>query len=119
MTEIEECAGQIVRIREDCDKLVAGLSETQFNWQPAASGWSIGQCLEHLNRVGEFYEPHLERCITQAHSRGLRSDGPFHYGWFGRYFVRMSEPPPKSRFPAPARFVPQSHVPMESTVRGF
>ena len=28
---------------------------------PSYGGWSIAQCLEHLNRYGKYYLPHIKK----------------------------------------------------------
>jgi hypothetical protein len=41
---------------EEARKLMAGLDQRQFNWQPReGKGWSILQCVEHLTVANELY----------------------------------------------------------------
>jgi hypothetical protein len=59
--------------------------------KPSASGgWSIAQCLEHLNRYGNFYLPAINRALS------LKSGDPanptFTGTWMGSYFTRMMQP---------------------------
>ncbi|HTH54453.1 MAG TPA: DinB family protein [Cyclobacteriaceae bacterium] len=54
--------------------------------QPAINGgWSIAQCLEHLNRYGNYYLPEIKK--------GLEKDGSyndeFKSTWLGNYFIKM------------------------------
>lgn len=58
--------------------------------RPAAGGgWSIAQCLEHLNRYGLYYIPRIHQALQQAaHQQG----GTFTSGWLGRYFTRRMSP---------------------------
>jgi len=56
----------------------------------ATGGWSIAQCLEHLNRYGNFYLPAITRAMEK---RKGRPDTPTFTGtWFGNYFTRMMQP---------------------------
>jgi len=56
----------------------------------AIGGWSIAQCLEHLNRYGHFYLPAITRALDR---RVGRPDAPMFTGtWFGNYFTRMMQP---------------------------
>jgi hypothetical protein len=56
----------------------------------ATGGWSIAQCLEHLNRYGHFYLPAITRALDR---RAGRPDTPVFTGtWFGNYFTRMMQP---------------------------
>ncbi|MBT1708871.1 DinB family protein [Fulvivirgaceae bacterium PWU5] len=53
-------------------------------------GWSIAQCLEHLNRYGHFYLPAIDRAL-QRHDG--QPDAPtFTSTWLGSYFTRMMQP---------------------------
>ena len=94
------------RLSMDADRLVAPLSETQFNWQPAPGAWSVAECLEHLNVTARLYLPRLDEGIADAIRRGLYADGPFAYNWIGRLAVRTMEPPARLRLRAPATFQP-------------
>ncbi|MBS1665506.1 MAG: DinB family protein [Bacteroidetes bacterium] len=59
--------------------------------RPAADGgWSIAQCLEHLNRYGDYYLPLIGRGI--AIQRQLVKGGKFKSGFIGAYFTRMMNP---------------------------
>ncbi|WP_118951793.1 DinB family protein [Taibaiella helva] len=73
--------------------------------QPAPDGgWSIAQCLEHLNSYGRYYLPEIEKGLSRA--RPVTAD-TFTSTWLGNYFTRMMEPgakkykAPKDHRPAP------------------
>jgi len=56
----------------------------------ATGGWSIAQCLEHLNRYGNFYLPAITQAMKKRHGK---PDAPMFTGtWFGSYFTRMMQP---------------------------
>lgn len=55
----------------------------------ASGGWSILQCLDHLNSYGLYYLPRIESALGKS----LRSDGEFYKsGWLGDYFTRIMAP---------------------------
>jgi len=57
--------------------------------QPAINGgWSIAQCLEHLNRYGSYYLPEIEQGLKKDYP----SNGEFTSTWLGRYFTKMMSP---------------------------
>jgi len=59
--------------------------------KPAANGgWSIAQCLEHLNRYGDYYLPAIQQELAKQNSRNTGTT--FTSTWLGRYFTRMMEP---------------------------
>jgi hypothetical protein len=58
--------------------------------RPSASGgWSVAQCLEHLNRYGKYYLPLIQKGI--AAYAGSPSD-TFTSSWLGSYFTSMMQP---------------------------
>lgn len=59
--------------------------------RPASNGgWSIAQCLEHLNRYGQYYLPAIKKALSR--NKPGSSDSQFKSGWFGNYFTRMMNP---------------------------
>lgn len=57
--------------------------------QPAVNGgWSIAQCLEHLNRYGKYYLPTIEKGLA----KNFKSTGEFKSSWLGSYFTKMMSP---------------------------
>lgn len=55
----------------------------------ATGGWSVTQCLEHLNSYGRFYLPELQKALAksqQVDQKGFKST------WLGRYFKEMMDP---------------------------
>ena len=89
--------------------LAAGLTEEQFNWQPAMGSWSVGQCLEHLCRTNEAYLASISAALKENRDSPVEQITP---GWFGRWFIRsFVEPSPNSkRVSAPAKIRPAARV---------
>lgn len=59
--------------------------------QPAADGgWSIAQCLGHLNSYGRYYLPAIRHAILRP--SGKSSNEKFTSGWMGNYFTKMMQP---------------------------
>ena len=94
---------------ESAKRLVAGLSEEQLNWQPAAECWSVGQCLEHLCITNEAYLPAISAALKEKADAPVEQIVP---GWFGGWFLRnFIEPSPQGkRAPAPGKIRPTAHV---------
>lgn len=58
-------------------------SDEILNWKQDSESWSILECIEHLNRYGEFYIPEISLRISQA----KHSNVPiFKSNWLGTYF---------------------------------
>ena len=80
---------------------MSGLSDAQFNWQPAPGRWSMAGCFDHLNKsAARLFIPAIDAAIATARAKALRSDGPFPYSAWGRWFIRNNDAPPKMRFKA-------------------
>ena len=104
--EIDDFRRQFEHLTDQADALVRPLTDAQFTWQPSENGWSIAQCVDHLNVSARLYLPLLDEGIASAIRQGLYGEGPFTYWWLARLFVRMLEPPPLFRTKAPAAFQP-------------
>jgi hypothetical protein len=110
--ELQGYQRQVEAIKQEANDLMIDITAEQFNWRPGPDRWSIAECLEHLNVTARLYFPVINEVITEALMRGLKSQGPFRYGWFGNFFLRSAEPPAKIRVKAPRRFVPPPDRPM-------
>lgn len=66
---------------------VASLDDGALNFKSTPDSWSILECLEHLNRYGDFYLPEIEARILNASPEAAKHQ--FRSGWLGNYFVKM------------------------------
>ena len=110
--EIDGFRRQFEQLADDADAIAASLSDAQFSWAPPLAkggfGWSIAQCIDHLNVSARLYLPQLDEGIANAIRQGRYSEGPFTYWWIARLFVKLLEPPPRFRSKTPAAFEPPS-----------
>jgi hypothetical protein len=63
------------------------LSEQQL-LEATHGGWSIAQCLWHLNSYGNFYLPLIQKIISQSGNSATAHKS----GWLGNYFTRLMQP---------------------------
>ncbi|MEM1319041.1 MAG: DinB family protein [Bacteroidota bacterium] len=61
------------------------LNSQQLNWRPGPQQWSILECMDHLNRYGDFYLPEIDRRLQKA--RPSTPKALFKSGWLGNYFA--------------------------------
>lgn len=84
-------------------------------------GWSIAQCLEHLNSYGRYYLPVLEAVVQKG--KANTCDGYFKPGWLGDYFTRLMEPGTagklKKKMNAPANHRPVADLDAVAVVACF
>jgi len=106
------------------ESLTYGLSDEQFNWQPATGSWSIGQNLAHLNIVNGLDLAPISAAIAAGHTRHLTGEGPFAYGMLVRRFVAGVEPLGSSpsanrKFKAPGKYVPSDNHDVANTLAEY
>lgn len=63
------------------------LPESQLNYKSSPESWSVLECIEHLNRYGEYYLPELEKAIL-SHDRKVFSP-VYRSGLLGNYFANL------------------------------
>jgi len=74
---------------KDAIGIFQNLKEEELLRPSASGGWSIAQCLEHLNSYGDFYLPLLKKVVTVEASRNT----PYYTsGWLGDYFTKAMDP---------------------------
>ncbi len=109
--QIEEQLKEVIAVFQNLpeDKLL----------QPAANGgWSIAECIEHLNSYTDFYLPHIEQALTRATS--VDGSEPFKYGFLGKYFINMMDPDRSvKKYKAIKKHRPQGTVPAHESVSNF
>jgi hypothetical protein len=81
--KVESHIQEAVRVFQNADE--------QTLLRPAPNGgWSIAQCLDHLNSYGNYYLPYIQngliKNIGQPHTNNFQST------WLGTYFTRLMDP---------------------------
>lgn len=64
-------------------------SAEKLNSPSEDGGWSILQCLEHLNSYGVYYLPAIAAALDRAENR---SGEMYKGGWLGNYFTKIMSP---------------------------
>src|SRR5688500_18297235 len=91
---LEAYAESFESARDGWQDIVGRLSPEQFNWRPTPARWSVGQCMDHLNRVSARYLPDLNAALAGG---GPPGEPPFRYDLRGRLFIRGTAPVPVRR----------------------
>ena len=93
-THFIDCLTANVRqMQQTVEHEFAPLELALLNHKPTATGWSILECLEHLNRYSRYYLPQLAKAINRAASAVDKPAAePVSYSWLGRKFVDMMRP---------------------------
>lgn len=85
---LENLETRVERHLADAVKIFQNLPESILLKPSATGGWSIAQCLEHLNRYGNYYLPQIQKGLDKKISGG----NTFKSTWLGNYFTKMMEP---------------------------
>ncbi len=88
-----------------------------LNRPSATGGWSIAQCLDHLNSYGHYYLPRMRERLRAAPSV---EKADFTSTWMGAYFTQMMDPETgKRKFKAFKGHIPPSNLDSAAVVREF
>jgi hypothetical protein len=76
-------------------KAMLALPEESLHQRPRPAAWNALECLEHLNRYGEYYNPEIRRRIEESphktHTETFTSTR------LGNYFAAGMKPGPKGK----------------------
>ena len=88
--------------------------------RPAANGgWSIAQCLEHLNSYGRYYLPEVEKGLKPS-ALIYSATGTAKGTWLGRYFTRSMQPGSNAKkYKAPKDHSPVTHLDAANVISEF
>lgn len=56
-----------------------------LNYKPNPDSWSVLECIEHLNRYGDFYIPEISKRIIASKHESAKY---FKSNWLGNYFSK-------------------------------
>ena len=81
---------QVENHLQDAVKIFQNLNEKKLLQPGENGGWSIAQCLWHLNSYGDFYLPEIKKALEV--SPGINTNNTFKGSWLGNYFTKMMDP---------------------------
>lgn len=91
---------------------------SEFLLKPSETGgWSIAQCLEHLNGYGYFYLPQIQQALERNKHR--KANVFFKSGWLGKYFTQMMEPKSGKKYRAAKMHIPSVDLDAYAVVAEF
>ena len=56
-----------------------------LTWRENQNSWSILECIEHLNRYGDYYIPEIEKTLDKSN---FKNEEDFKSGLLGNYFAK-------------------------------
>jgi DinB superfamily len=105
----------------EAERLVAGLTEADGAWRPAADAWSVAECLDHLATANRVYLTAMRQPAIGARVGWRMRKRPALPGFFGGMFARSLEPPPgrMSKVRAPGKIKPRTAPPLSDASAAF
>lgn len=96
-------------------KVYQNLDTDTLSKPSATGGWSIAQCLEHLNSYGNYYLPQIEKTLRNNHSDSTT----FTSGWLGDYFTKSMDPQEGKKMKALKGHIPATQLDSYAVVAEF
>jgi hypothetical protein len=104
--ELVRLKQELLDARERARKVTEGLPGPAWSTRPPSGGWSIAECLMHLNITSERCVPLLDEALRTIRTRGLLADGTLRRDVVGYILSRFLEPPARIKTPTTAPFMP-------------
>jgi hypothetical protein len=115
---LQRLEGRVESHISDTLKLFQNRDEAFLNSPSVSGGWSIAQCLEHLNSYGAYYLPEIREQVEKTANHHEKQN--FQSGWLGAYFTKMMEPETgKGKYQAFKGHIPPSDLDAAKTVAEF
>ena len=92
---INELQSKVTECLEKVEAL-KNLPTNALEWRENSESWNILECIEHLNRYGDFYLPEIKKRMTSNKTTNGNSL-QFKYHWWGNFFVNAIAPQPKDQ----------------------
>lgn len=86
-------ADQVRTVTRIARELTEDTDRGTFNRRPPGGGWSVGECLDHLNATARLYLPVIAEAMDQARASGKIGQATDGRTWRGRIVAWSQEPP--------------------------
>jgi len=98
--QVDQIAAELRAIDDRARAVVGRAGTNRLLQRPSGGGWSIAECLEHLNMTTRAFLPRWREACKSAPP----SDVPYRTDFWGRVLIWVLEPPPKFRMPTTPAF---------------
>jgi DinB superfamily len=98
--QLDQIADEFRAVSDRARALVERLGEARLTERPVTGGWSVAECLEHLNMTTRAFLPRWHQALAGA----PKEQGPYKTDFWGKLLVWTLEPPPKFRMPTTPAF---------------
>ncbi|MCL4811431.1 MAG: DinB family protein [Vicinamibacteraceae bacterium] len=119
VASVEALVAEFAGATDRLHRLVTGLDAGVWSSRPATGGWSVAECVEHLNVTARAYAPLLRSRLDSAPATETSGSRPFRRDVTGWLLCRALEPPARMRARTPPPFEPEGVGSMADTVAAF
>lgn len=107
---VDRVISELAKAAADAKGTFGGLSNEQLNWRPSEKGWSIGQCLDHIIKSNEAFDPQMEKLLNGSRKNSFWENVSPFTGWGGRFLIKaVSDDSKKAKAPS-KKIVPPSDI---------
>jgi hypothetical protein len=107
---MSEIVSEIETISANTEKSFGKLSAEQINWKPSETGWSVGQCFEHLIKSNELFYGDLDKIADGTRTNSfLENYSPLSGFWANLLIGSLKKDSRKFKAPT-QKIVPPSEI---------
>jgi hypothetical protein len=107
--DLERALKQFEEVGKQYEQFISK-NASRLNERPAKGGWSMAECVDHVNVIARELVGPLKEAIQQAKATGKMSDRAHRPGFVGKYMTRSMEPPAKKRMKTQKLYEPMSNL---------
>ena len=109
-SENSNVASELEAVSANAQTTFGGLSDEQVNWKPSATGWSVGQCFEHLIKSNELFFDELDKIASGVRQNSFLEKYSPLSSFFGNLLINSLKKDSR-KFKAPTqKIVPPSKI---------
>lgn len=113
---IDSLEDQVENHINEAIRIFQNMSKEELLKPAANGGWSIAQCLWHLNSYGDYYLPQIKSGLAKNYP----ANPEFKSTWLGSYFTRIMQPGANmKKFNAFKNHVPPGEMDADKVVAEF
>jgi DinB superfamily len=108
--DLKNLTSELQTISADTQNVFGKLSGEQINWKPSETGWSVGQCFEHLIKTNELFYGELDKIADGTRRNSfLENYSPLSGFWANLLIGSLKKDSRKFKAPT-QKIVPPSEI---------
>ncbi|HEX8395068.1 MAG TPA: DinB family protein [Longimicrobium sp.] len=117
--QLQSLADDFQSASERVHRLRQSVPPARWAERPPSGGWSVAECIAHLNLTAEAYVPRMRDALRQARAAGGTAPARFRMGLIGWLIHRVVSPGSRTRVKTSPAFVPTAADSADALVRRF